>query len=195
MAKKTLKLRSKLEERVESRGDAYAQKYANFNPKAAPPGVVPYDLGPDPRSATASSSRVPAQGPKAPSGPPPKSIQPPPPKNIRKAIPAPPQIPQRSYAEASSKAAGAVPASATTSDAEIIGDSNAKVAEDLCRECLEEDIVSALTNALKVFMPDMGVWQALQTFDKPYRVSLERQRHATTTSQRYVRCNPSSTIG
>ena len=111
--------------------------------------------------ATASSSRAPAPGPKAPSGPP---------KNIRKAIPAPPQIPQRSYAEASSKAAGAVPASAATSDAEILGDSNAKVAEDLCREFQEEDIVSVLTNALKVFMPTMGVWQALQAFDKPQGV-------------------------
>ena len=167
------KQRSKLEERVESRGDAYAQKYASFKPtvpKAPPPGVVPYDLGPDSRSTAALSSRAPGQGPKPPSGPPPKSIQPPPPKDIRKDIPAPPWIPQRSYAEASSKSAGAVPASAATSDAEILDDSNAKVAEDLCREYSEDDIVNVLTNALKVFMPEMGVWQALQTFEKPQGV-------------------------
>jgi hypothetical protein len=106
------KMRSRIEEHL-FRGDAYA---------------------PDPRSVTASSSRVPEQGPKPPSGPPPKSLQPPPPKNIRKAIPAPPQIPQRSYAEASSKAAGATPASAATSDAEILNDSDATIAEDLCQE-------------------------------------------------------------
>ena len=49
--KEDAKLRSRIEEQL-FRGDAYA---------------------PDPRSATASSSRVPAQGPKPPSGPPPKS--------------------------------------------------------------------------------------------------------------------------
>ena len=64
-----------------------------------------------------------------------------------------------------------MPASAATSEAEIVDDSHAKVAEDLCREFLEEDIVSVLTNALKVFMPDMGVWQALQTSTNPKELS------------------------
>ena len=113
------------------------------------------DLELDPRSTTASSSRVPSQGPKPPSGAPPKVIHPPPRKVIRKAIPAPPQVPS-----SSSKAAGATPASAATSDAEII-DSDAKTAEDICREHEQEDIINVLTKSLQVFMPEMGVWQAI----------------------------------
>ena len=96
-------------------------------------------------------------------------MQPPPKKVIRKTIPAPPQIPERVYEEASSKAAGATPASAATSDAEIV-DSDAKTAEDICREYAEADIMIVLTKSLQVFMPDMGVWQAIQTFQTPQGV-------------------------
>ena len=61
-------------------------------------------------------------------------------------------------------------------------DSDAKTAEDICREYGEGDIVSVLTKSLQVFMPEMGVWQAIQTFDntsRRHRIPLE-QWYATT---------------
>ena len=70
----------KVPEATSTQGHFYLLKV----PKATPPGTMPYNLGPDPRSATASSSQAPAPGPKAPSGPG---------DAIHHAIPAPPREP------------------------------------------------------------------------------------------------------
>ena len=48
----------------------------------------------DPRSTTTSKRVLSPGPPKPPSGPPPKYLQPPPKKEVRRAIPAPPQIPE-----------------------------------------------------------------------------------------------------
>ena len=70
----------KVPEATSTQGHFYLLKV----PKAAPPGAMPYNLGPDPRSATASLSQAPAPGPKAPSGPPLKSR----PKNTKNKVSA-----------------------------------------------------------------------------------------------------------
>ena len=70
----------KVPEATSTQGHFYLLK----EPKAAPPGAMPYHLGPDPRSATASSSQAPAPGPKAPSGQPLKSR----PKNTKNKVSA-----------------------------------------------------------------------------------------------------------
>ena len=151
------KRREKLAEhfpKAKARGDAYV----DYDYRAEHPHFYPASTNP-----TASSSTAPAPGPRPPSGPPPKIVR-------AKENPAQPQSPPKVPASTTSKAAGTVPASAASSDVEAVGDSFEKIAQDICSRYTEDDVASVLASALKVFMPEMTVWNAIQCFETPQKV-------------------------